>query len=88
MRKPNGDLETSVYRKKTDSGWYFYFSSNHHKSLKRGVANTLLKKADTHCSTKDGRDKEVACLKETHMKNGYIHIMKSRDWNQERMMVR
>jgi hypothetical protein len=71
MKKPKGDLETSVYRKKMDSGRYFHFSSNHHKSVKGGATNTLLLRAETHCSTKDVRDKEMACVKETLMKNGY-----------------
>jgi hypothetical protein len=60
-----------VYRKKKDSDTYFHFSCNHHKSVKKGVANTLLLRAETHCSTKDSRDKKVACIKETLMKNGY-----------------
>jgi hypothetical protein len=71
MEKPKSDFETSVYRKKKDSGRYLHFSSNHHKSVKRDVANTLLHRAETHCSTKDGRYKEVACIMETLMKNGY-----------------
>jgi hypothetical protein len=39
--------------------------------MKRGVANTLLLRDEMHCSTKDGRDKKVACINETLMKNAY-----------------
>ena len=41
-------LHTTVYRKKTDSGRYLNYQSNHPRSVKVGVASSLLRRAETH----------------------------------------
>jgi hypothetical protein len=47
----NQKIETEVYRKRTDSGLYLQYDSNHPKTVKNGIINTMLHRAETHSST-------------------------------------
>jgi hypothetical protein len=64
-------LNTSVYRKPTDSGRYLNFTSNHPRSVKVGVASCLLLRAETHCSNGESKSKKIKHIKTTLKNNGY-----------------
>jgi hypothetical protein len=64
-------FNTFVYRKATDSGRYFNFTSNHPRSVKVGVASCLLLRAETHCSNGETKSKEIKHIK-TLKNNGYL----------------
>jgi hypothetical protein len=64
-------LLTTVYRKKTDSGRYLHYESNHPRSVKVGVAACLLNCSRTHCSQLGDRRKEQEKVKSTLRSNGY-----------------
>ena len=47
LTKREDKIDTTVYRKATDSGRYLHYTSNHHRSVKVGVAACLLRRAET-----------------------------------------
>ena len=57
IRKPDGSLGHSVYRKKTHTNRYLHADSNHHPSQKNSLINTLFRRADI-ISDSDSRDQE------------------------------
>jgi len=71
VKRVENKLTTAVYRKATDSGRYLHYSSNHHRSVKVGVAACLLNRADTHCEKLDERKAEKRLIKNTLKSNGY-----------------
>lgn len=52
-------LKTSVFRKKTHTGQYLNFESNHQKSVKEGVAYSLFDRAKSLCSNNDELKLEI-----------------------------
>jgi hypothetical protein len=71
VEKVDGRLVTSVYRKPTDSGQYLHYSSNHCKSIKSGIVNTLLHRAETHCTSEESRKREEKEVETILIKNNY-----------------
>lgn len=51
MRKPNGSMETTVYKKPTTTDRIFNFKGNHPTYHLKGCVGTLFHRADAHCST-------------------------------------
>nr|VZI34458.1 unnamed protein product [Spirometra erinaceieuropaei] len=49
-RNLNGELETTVYRKATNTTQLLSFPSNHPVAQKRSCVKTLFKRVQTHCS--------------------------------------
>jgi hypothetical protein len=80
-------LITSVYRKKTDSGRYLHYESNHPRIVKEGVAACLLNRAKTHCSQLWDRRKEQEKVKSTLMSNGYSNNVLSEVLQERRQKV-
>lgn len=70
-RLPTGKLETSVYRKPTNTDQILNFRSNHPISHKRSCLQTLFKRAWTHCSTPELRKEEQRHLFAIFQRNGY-----------------
>jgi hypothetical protein len=67
--KSNGRITTEVYRKKTDSGLYLQYDSNHPKPVKNGTVNTLLHRAETHSTLNVAKEREVELVKRTLVRN-------------------
>ena len=69
----NGALSTKVYRKPTHMDQYLQFSSHHPTAHKQAVVSTLslLKRANSHCSTNSLVQEERSYVKETLQQNGY-----------------
>jgi hypothetical protein len=65
----NGRITTEVYRKKTDSGLYLQYDSNHPKPVKNGIVNTLLHRAGTHSTLNVAKEREVELVKRTLVRN-------------------
>ena len=57
-RQPDGSLDVSVYRKKTHTGQYLAFQSNHPLHHKLGVIRTLLDRSDTLNTSEEEKVKE------------------------------
>ena len=67
-------IETSVYRKPTNTDVYIHWNAFAPTVWKKGTLNTLVLRAYELCSTKALRDKEIAHLKHVfHDLNGYPH---------------
>ena len=64
-------LKTVVFRKKTHTGQYLNFESNHQKSVKEGVAYSLFDRAKSLCSHNDGKLEEIKKVEHDLAKNGY-----------------
>jgi hypothetical protein len=69
--KSNGRITTEVYRKKTDSGLYLQYDSNHPKFVENGIVNTLLHRAETHSTLYVAKAREVELVKRTFLRNKY-----------------
>ncbi|BHF69297.1 hypothetical protein SprV_0301234100 [Sparganum proliferum] len=54
-RNLNGELETTVYRKATNTTQLLSFHSNHPVAHKRSCVKTLFKRLQTHCSKQEDR---------------------------------
>ncbi|XP_054259833.1 uncharacterized protein LOC128984527 [Macrosteles quadrilineatus] len=59
VEKHLNSLRTSVYRKKTHTGQYLNFQSNHQISVKEGVAYSLFDRAKSICSNQDELKDEI-----------------------------
>jgi hypothetical protein len=71
VKKVDDTLKTSVYRKPTDSELYLQYTSNHAKTIKNRIVNTLLHRADTICSDIKEKENEYKKVEEILLKNGY-----------------
>jgi hypothetical protein len=63
--KSNLRITTEVYCKKTDSGLYFQYDSNHPKPVTNGIVNTLLHHAETHSTLNVANEREVELFERT-----------------------
>lgn len=70
LKKDNGDLGHTVYRKATHTDRYLHASSNHHPAQIASVANTLISRA-IKISDSDHRKEEINHLKNTLQCNGF-----------------
>ncbi|BHF62568.1 hypothetical protein SprV_0200555000 [Sparganum proliferum] len=70
-RNPNGELETTVYRKATNTTQLLSFHSNHPVAHKRSCVKTLFKRIQTHCSDPEDRACEASYLRDQFVQNGY-----------------
>ncbi|BHF85863.1 hypothetical protein SprV_1002903700 [Sparganum proliferum] len=77
-RNLNGELETAVYRKATNTTQLLSFHSNHPISHKRSCAKTLFKRVQTHCSKPEDRAREARYLRDQFVQNGYPRAFLSR----------
>jgi hypothetical protein len=82
----NNKLSTTVYRKKTDSGRYLNYKSNHPPATKQAIASTLFHRAMTHCSSERERKREEEKIIDTLVCNNYPRavIHKARSQVRER----
>lgn len=71
VTRENCSLKTSVYRKKTHTGRYLNFNSNHSTSVKEGVAFSLFDRAKSVCQDKSMLDKEFKLIACDLKQNGY-----------------
>lgn len=70
VNKVNQHLETSVYYKKTHTGRYLDYHSNHTKGVKTGVIKCLALRARNICS-ETTINAEMSNLEQTFKQNGY-----------------
>jgi hypothetical protein len=71
VKKIEGRIVMEVYKKPTDSGQYLHFDSNHPRAIKTGVINTLLHRAETHCTTATSRQEEELRVGKILSENNY-----------------
>ena len=71
VERTHNKLSTAVYRKPTDSGRYLNFNSNLPEATRRGILNTLLRRAETHCKVEETKQIEIKNVKSTLKNNGY-----------------
>ena len=72
IRKVGRKIETSVYRKPTNTDVYLHWNSFAPTTWKKGTLRTLILRAHNICSTKALYDKEITHLKHVfHDLNGY-----------------
>ena len=64
-------ISTRVYRKPTNSNLYLQYDSAHPKSVKNGIVNTLLHRAETHCSDIKSYNTEVQLIEKVLVNNRY-----------------
>lgn len=69
--RENGGLKTIVYRKKTHTGRYLNYKSNHCESIKEGVALSLFDRAKTVCKDETSLKHEFKQITSDLLKNGY-----------------
>nr|VZI24887.1 unnamed protein product [Spirometra erinaceieuropaei] len=77
-RNLNGELETTVYRKATNTTQLLSFHSNHPVAHKRSCMKTLFKRIQTHCSKLEDRARESRYLRDQFVQNGYPRAFISR----------
>ena len=70
-RESDGSISTSVYRKPTHTDKYLDFDSHHPLSHKRSVANTLLGRARSHCSSSHSLVSEKKHISQALCLNSY-----------------
>ena len=70
-RTENGPLQTSVYRKATNTARVIQYESNHPAGHKRSIVRMLFSRIETHCSTDGAKTAERAYLKRLFRQNGY-----------------
>ena len=76
--RDGSQLQTTVYRKPTDTGRYLSFESHHPVSAQRSVVHALLSRALTIVSDDEERDREVQRVTQTLLANGYPSAFISR----------
>ena len=62
-----GRLQTKVYRKKTHTGQYIHYTSNQLEHVKVGTIKTLVRRAETVCSTEESLTDELNYIKKNNM---------------------
>ncbi|BHF79911.1 hypothetical protein SprV_0702303500 [Sparganum proliferum] len=77
-RTPNGELNTTVYRKATNTTQILNYHSNHPMAHKRSCVRTLFQRVKTHCSEPEGRVRELRHLRDQLARNGYPNSFVSR----------
>ncbi|BHF67977.1 hypothetical protein SprV_0301100600 [Sparganum proliferum] len=77
-RNLNGELETTVYRKATNTTQLLSFHSNHPVAHKRSCVKTLSKRVQTHCSKPEDRAREARHLRDQFVQNSYPRAFISR----------
>nr|VZI51211.1 unnamed protein product [Spirometra erinaceieuropaei] len=77
-RNLNVELETTVYRKSTNTTQLLSFHSNHPMAHKRSCVKTLFKRVQTHCSKPEDRTREARYLRDQFVQNGYPRAFISR----------
>nr|VZI26065.1 unnamed protein product [Spirometra erinaceieuropaei] len=70
-RNLDGELETTVYRKATNTTQLLRFHSNHPVAHKRSCVKTLFKRIQTHCSKPEDRARAARYLRDQFVQNGY-----------------
>ncbi|BHF80750.1 5'-AMP-activated protein kinase subunit beta-2 [Sparganum proliferum] len=70
-RTPNGELNTTVSRKATNTTQILNYHSNHPMAHKRSCVRTLFSRVKTHCSEPEGRVQELRHLRYQLARNGY-----------------
>ena len=70
IRRKHTSLETTVYRKPTNTNQYLNFRSHHHPRIKLGIVQCLTKRASSICS-KHHLQQELDLLKEIFTANGF-----------------
>ena len=71
ITRVEGELTTSIYRKKTFSGVYMNYNSFLPRDYKRGLIHTLLHRAYTICSDYSKLHQEISRLKMIWQKNSF-----------------
>jgi hypothetical protein len=71
MNSEDGGIETSVYRKPTDTDQYLNFQSNHPLQHKRSVVHTLFHRAKVLSSSSSRERTERKHVKSALRNNGY-----------------
>nr|VZI50406.1 unnamed protein product [Spirometra erinaceieuropaei] len=81
-RCTTGQLQTTVFRKSTDTRQMLHFNSNHPLSHKRSCVRTLFQRVETHCSTPEDKRAERLYLVDLFAADGYPRhfIERSRRW--------
>nr|VZI07871.1 unnamed protein product [Spirometra erinaceieuropaei] len=77
-RNVNGELESTVYRKSTNTNQLLSFHSNHPLAHKRSCVKTLFKRIQSHCSKPEDRAREARYLRDQFVQNGYPRAFISR----------
>ncbi|BHF66784.1 hypothetical protein SprV_0200980600 [Sparganum proliferum] len=70
-RCATGQLQTTVFRKATNTRQILHFNSNHPLSHKRSCVRTLFQRVETHCSTPADKRVERQYLNDLFRTNGY-----------------
>ncbi|BHF72404.1 hypothetical protein SprV_0401546900 [Sparganum proliferum] len=70
-RCATGQLQTTVFRKATNTRQMLHFNSNHPLSHKRSCVRTLFQRVETHCSTPVDKRVERQYLNDLFRTNGY-----------------
>ncbi|BHF71249.1 hypothetical protein SprV_0401430400 [Sparganum proliferum] len=77
-RTPRGELNTTVYRKATNTTLILSYHNNHPMAHKRSCVRTLFQRVKTHCSEPEGRVRELRHLRDQLARNGYPNSFVSR----------
>lgn len=71
VKRQNGHIQTSVYRKPTHTGQYLHQQSNHSAATKEGIIRTLYNRAASICNSEELLQAEVDNLIRDLQQNGY-----------------
>ena len=71
LKQNNGKISVLEYRKPTHTGQYLHYSSHHQTFCKESVVPSLLNRAYSIITNKDGLTKENARIKQVLKENGY-----------------
>lgn len=87
IRRENGRITTTVYRKPTHTQAYINWNSNHPKTMLLGVLKGLIHRAHYFCDKEDDLKKELELLRDVFIINGYPKqlVLKTIDktWDRE-----